>query len=302
MKYRESLMRYVDKYGVSKAARKYNRHRSYIYFWRIRWNGDISSLTEQSRRPKSHLKQHSLEELQLIKNILRRNSTLGLMDLWYKLRNRGYKRGITGLYKVLKRLKINLHNPKPVYHPKPYEQMTFPGEKIQIDVKFVPQNCLVDAPERLRLYQYTAIDEFSRLRYLEGFSENNTYTAKIFLEHTIRYFKSIDIKIKKVQTDNGIEFTKRFQTPYGILSLFELTALENRIEYYHIKPHTPRHNGKVERSHREDQKLFYDHTKFFNLTDFKTQLKRHQSRTNNRPMRPLNFLSPRQFLHRFQNA
>ena len=180
--------------------------------------------------------------------------------------------------------------------------MTFPGEKVQIDVKFVPSKCLVGAPKGLSLYQYTAIDEFTRLRYLEGFEENNSYTAKIFLENTIKYFKYHHISIKCVQVDNGAEFTKRFQTPHGTLSLFELTALKNNLEYKHIRPHTPRHNGKVERSHREDQKLFYNHSRFFNLSDFKIQLKRHQSRTNNRPMRPLNFLSPREFLSRYINS
>lgn len=63
-----------------------------------------------------------------------------------------------------------------------------------------------------------------------------------------------------------------------------------------IRPYTPRHNGKVERSHREDQKLFYNTHRFYSLADFGAQLARHQNRTNNRPMRPLNWLSPKQAL------
>lgn len=57
------------------------------------------------------------------------------------------------------------------------------------------------------------------------------------------------------------------------------------------------YNGKVERSvSREDQKLFYSEIIRLNrlITDeesFKRRLKRHQDRTNNRPMRPLNYLS-----------
>ncbi len=34
MKYRQSLLTYAQKYGVSRAGRKYNKSRSYIYFWR----------------------------------------------------------------------------------------------------------------------------------------------------------------------------------------------------------------------------------------------------------------------------
>lgn len=304
MKYRESLMKYVDKYGVSNAARKYNRQPSYIYFWLNRYDGTVYSLATKSTQPKTQPNEHTPEEITLIKNLKKRNPHLGLMDLWYKLRDRGYQRSISGLYKALKRLKIDLVQPQPnKYTPQPYRQMTFPGERVQIDVKFVPKSCLVNASEKLRLYQYTAIDEYSRLRFLSGFSECNTYTSKIFLEQTMRFFKYHQIQIKCVQTDNGTEFTKKLLAKDDLnLSLFELTARKNNIICKHIKPHTPRHNGKVERSHREDQKLFYNHTSFFNLIDFQTQLKRHQNRTNNRPMRPLNFLSPREFLSRYQHT
>ena len=58
---------------------------------------------------------------------------------------------------------------KKAYTPKPYEQMTYPGQRIQVDVKVVPRRCITD-PE-LRLFQYTAIDEFSRLRFLAAYRE-----------------------------------------------------------------------------------------------------------------------------------
>jgi hypothetical protein len=81
MKYRQSLMRYVDKYGVSLASRKYNKTRSYIYFWRKRYNGTLESLVCQSRRPHSHPKQHTEQELKLIRDMRRRNPDLGMIEL-----------------------------------------------------------------------------------------------------------------------------------------------------------------------------------------------------------------------------
>jgi hypothetical protein len=42
---------------------------------------------------------------------------------------------------------------KKAYRPKPYEQMTYPGQRVQVDVKVVPRRCIAN-PE-LRLYQYT---------------------------------------------------------------------------------------------------------------------------------------------------
>ncbi|MDE8706800.1 hypothetical protein PZH31_14305, partial [[Ruminococcus] torques] len=57
--------------------------------------------------------------------------------------------------------------PNPKYIPKPYEQMKYPGQRIQVDVKFVPACCLVINAKGKKFYQYTAIDEYSRWRYVK---------------------------------------------------------------------------------------------------------------------------------------
>ena len=77
MAYRQSLMKYAEKYGVSRASRKYNKSRSYIYFWKARWDGNVESLACQSRRPHSHPNQHTEAELKLIQDMRRRNPTSG---------------------------------------------------------------------------------------------------------------------------------------------------------------------------------------------------------------------------------
>ena len=82
--------------------------------------------------------------MKLIKNMRRRNPNAGLVVFWVKLRERGYTRSIAGLYRFLRKsgqMAKKLPNPK--YVPKPYEQMKYPGQRVQIDVKFVPQACLV---------------------------------------------------------------------------------------------------------------------------------------------------------------
>ena len=95
MKYRQALMKYAEKYGVSRASRKYNKGRSYIYFWRSHWDGTVEYLGCQSRKPHGYPKQHTEEELKLIRDMHRRNPKLGLTELWYRLKKRGYSR--TGL-------------------------------------------------------------------------------------------------------------------------------------------------------------------------------------------------------------
>jgi len=78
MAYRQSLMKYAEKYGVSRASRKYNKSRSYIYFWKARWDGTAESLACQSRRPHSHPNQHTEAELKLIRDMRRCNPGLGM--------------------------------------------------------------------------------------------------------------------------------------------------------------------------------------------------------------------------------
>ena len=182
MQFRQSLLKYAEKYGVTKAAIKYNVNRQYIYRWKRRYNGDIQWLANKSHRPHHHPNQHTEAELQKIKNFRRRNPNTGLVVLWVKLRRSGYTRSITGLYRVLRRqgqMAVKLPNPK--YIPKPYEKMRFPGERVQIDVNFVPEACIVGDAAGEKFYQYTAIDEFSRWRYLEAFQEHSTYSSAQFL-------------------------------------------------------------------------------------------------------------------------
>lgn len=295
MAYRQSLMKYAEKYGVSRASRKYNKSRSYIYFWKARWDGTVESLACQSRRPHSHPNQHTQEELKLIQDMRRRNPDLGLIELWSRLRRRGYPRRPESLYRVMRRLGLFPEGrAKKPYKSKPYQQMTYPGQRVQVDVKVVPRRCIAD-PE-LRLFQYTAIDEFTRLRFLAAYPEQSTYSSADFLRQLTKWYKRKGIKVECVQTDNGFEFTNRFSnTKRDLPTLFELTAKKLEIQHKLIRPYTPRHNGKVERSHREDQKRFYSCHSFFSLDDFQKQLSVHNRRSNNLPMRPLRWLSPLQF-------
>ena len=262
MAYRQSLMKYAEKYGVNRASRKYNKSRSYIYFWKARWDGNVESLACQSRRPHSHPNQHTEAELKLIQDMRRRNPNLGMIELWYRLKKRGYTRRPESLFRVMRKLGLfpPLKEKKP-YKPKPYEQMTRPGERVQVDVKVVPRNCIAD-PE-LRLFQYTAIDEFTRLRFLAAYPEQSTYSSADFLKRLVKWYARRGIHVECVQTDNGFEFTNRFSnSKRDIPTLFENTATQFGIRHKLIRPYTPRHNGKVERSHREDQKRFYSSHSF----------------------------------------
>ena len=299
MRFRQSLMTYAENNGVGRASRKYNKSRSYIYFWRNRYDGTLESLRAKSKRPHSHPNQHTEQELKLIRDMRRRNPKLGMIELWHRLRKRGYSRCPESLFRVLRREGLMpVKETKKKYKPKPYEQMDYPGQRVQIDVKVVPRRCIADPA--LKLYQYTAIDEYSRMRYLGAYEEQSTYSSEDFLRKVCLYFSRRGVKVECVQTDNGFEFTNRFSSSKRDLqTMFEATAAKMGIRHKLIRPYTPRHNGKVERSHREDQKRFYDTHRFYSLADFGGQLAAHQSRSNNIPMRPLHWFSPKEFLRNY---
>ncbi|MDE7362388.1 MAG: DDE-type integrase/transposase/recombinase [Oscillospiraceae bacterium] len=235
MRFRQSLMKYAEKNGVEKASRKYNKSRSYIYFWLKRWDGSIESLAEKSKKPHSHPNQHTEEEIKMIRNYRRRNPELGLTELWHRLRKKGYTRRPESLYRVMKKLGLLPSKPKPPKRqPKPYEQMTHPGERVQIDVKVVPRKCITD-PE-MKLYQYTAIDEYSRMRFLYGYEEQSTYSSADFAERVVKWFKRRGITVECIQTDNGFEFTNRFSTNRDKPTLFESTLERLGVSHKLMRP------------------------------------------------------------------
>ena len=292
--YKQSVVKYSYKHGVTKAAIKFKMHRKTIYRWREKYDGTAQSLKNKSRRPHSHPKQHTEKEIKLIKDYKSKNQETGLVVLWVKLRGAGYTRTITSLYRVMQRIGIYNKAPskKKAYEPKPYQQMTYPGERVQIDVKYVPKKSLTKEviEQDGRYYQYTAIDEYTRKRVLWASKEQSTSASTEFLEIVLKKFP---FKVECIQTDNGFEFTNRLNWQgTKKKTMFEKKLEELGIQHKLIKPKTPRHNGKVERSHRKDQERFYYNKVFCSFEDFKNRLKYWEKVYNNFPMKPLKWLSP----------
>ena len=176
--------------------------------------------------------------------------------------------------------------------------MTYPGQRVQVDVKVVPRACVAD-PE-LRLFQYTAIDEFTRLRFLAAYPEQSTYSSADFLLKLRAWYARRGIQVECVQTDNGFEFTNRFSgSKRNLPTLFEKTAAELSIRHKLIRPYTPRHNGKLERQHRTDELRFYRHMRMYSLEDGRKQLAVYQRQSNDHIMTCLGMQSPNQVLAKY---
>lgn len=128
--YRQALIKYSKKYGVTKAAIRYKTNRQYIYRWQKRYDRTPQSLADKSRRPHHHPNEHTQEELKLIADIRKRNANAGLVVFWVKLRQRGYTRSVTGLYRLLRRQgELAVKPPNPKYIAKPYEKCSIRGKE-----------------------------------------------------------------------------------------------------------------------------------------------------------------------------
>ena len=85
------------------------------------------------------------------------------------------------------------------------------------------------------------------------------------VNHTSKFVKTLEeqigFNIKTIQTDNGTEFVNDLDVT-NKKSLFQLTLEELNIEHKRTRPYSPWQNGKVERSHRLDNDMFYSRRRF----------------------------------------
>lgn len=280
--------------SINYVCRKYHISRSSLYRWNKRYDGTDESLVDKSHRPLSkHPNAHTDEEISWISNLVRRNPKITLCELWYKLKvNKGYSRHIGSLYRVLCKLGMTKNvsiSGTSKYIPKHYETPTNIGVKWQIDVKYVPKVCKsVDIPKDKNFYQYTCIDEATRERFLFWYEEHTPMNTVDFIKRCITYYGYKPIEI---QTDNGTEFTWNQDKVKKLHPMDELCINEN-IFHHKIRPRTPRHNGKVERSHRNDNERFYTYLKFSSLENLREQGNKYLKRSNNIPMATLDFMTP----------
>ncbi len=287
--FRQRMVIYAQTHSVTETAIRFQCSRKTVHKWKKRWDGTKESLQEHSRRPKRTRKQYSEAEL---RNIQKR-----LKQCWWTDLIRAYqlsveRDGYSGSYGAFKAITRKLKAAKPkkkkrLRKPKPYQRADYPGQKLQIDVKFVPAECAVNSK---KYYQFTAVDECTRWTFREMYDEHSTYSAKDFLEKLIR---RSPFPIREIQTDNGTEFTNALLVVKAKhKTLFEQALLDMGILYHRIRIATPRHNGKVERQHRTDSERFYSRLRMFSLEDGRKQLAVYQRQSNDHIKTCLGLRSP----------
>ena len=246
--------------NVSRTCRYYGISRVAFYRWLHRYQElGLEGLKDRSRRPK-HFPRATKTEVLAKLLYLRQSYHFGPEKIaMYLHRYHDVQISRSGVYRILKRLQLNRLPQNQRYQRqatrwKRYEKPE-PGHCLQIDVKFLSR---ING-QRRRFYQYTAIDDCTRLRMLKVIEQKNQKTSIQFVDDALSRFP---FRAQVVQTDNGSEFGDQFHWH----------LLDKGIRHVYIKPRRPRLNGKVERSHRIDDDEFYrmldgvviDETKLFN--------------------------------------
>ena len=227
--------------------------------------------------------------------MLRRNDIYGLA-VYVRCKDKGYTRSFGGMCKqVRKRVYIQ---PK-IYrksHIK-YERMygIYPGDKVQVDIKYVPEECVRLPSYGDKYYQITAIDEYSIKRVLKIVKEKSTYeTSEYLLELEV----NMGFKINTIQVDNGYEFVNDAEKT-NRKTRFQIVAEFLGMKIKRTRSYSPWQNGKVERSHREDGKILYGRKIFISEKELKTAVKKHMQRYNSTAKTSLNFKSPNEIVSEY---
>ena len=233
-------------HNVAATCRYYGISRTRFYRWQRRYaEQGLAGLRDRSRRPHTSPNATSSEVVGKIVH-LRQHYHFGPLKIsMYLKRYHDIDISQSGVYRILKRLNMNRLPANQRYKAhakrwKRYEKQQ-PGHRIQMDVKFITP---LEGSRKPRYYQFTAIDDCTRLRVLKIYERNNQKTAIQFLDYVCQ---KLPFRIDVIQTDNGAEFG----------SQFHWHVLDRGIQHVYIKPATPRLNGKVERSHRIDAEEFY---------------------------------------------
>lgn len=191
---------------------------------------------------------------------LRRSYHLGPVRIvWYLDRYHDIRISDANVYRILRRNGMN-QLPRGTrmrkIHTKRYNQQV-PGHQIQVDVKFL--TFIAEKRKKIRRFQYTAIDDATRIRALKIYARHTQANAIDFIDHVIDKFP---FRISEVRTDNGHEFQAKFHWHVE----------DKGIRHAYIKPASPQLNGKVERSHRSDQEDFYQLLTYKDDVDLEAKL------------------------------
>ena len=240
------VLQHAERVGeVAKTCRYFGIGRASFYRWKRAYEREgEDGLANAKPIPKSSPNQTPPEVEEKVLHLRRKYHLGPERIMWYMARYHDVSMSDATIYRILKRHGIN-RLPRGTrvrkIHTKRYNKQV-PGHHIQMDVKFL--TFIGKKGQKVRRFQYTAIDDATRVRALKVYKRHTQANAIDFVNHIIDKFP---FRIREIRTDNGHEFQAKFHWHVEDLG----------IRHAYIKPSSPQLNGKVERSHRSDQQEFY---------------------------------------------
>ena len=245
-RYKMAVLEYAKGIGSdAKSYREFDVPRATFYSWRKAFEREgPKGLIRKKPIAKSHPRQVPPEIVEKVIH-LRKTYHFGPQRIaWYLARYHGAEHSCSTIYRTLVRndlRRLPKNADRRAIHTRRYAKKV-PGHHIQVDVKFLSLKTTEN--KRIRRYQYTAIDDATRIRALKIYNRHNQKNAIAFIDYVIEKFP---FRIHTVRTDRGHEFQAQFHWHVE----------DKGMRHAYIKPRSPQLNGKVERSHRSDQEEFY---------------------------------------------
>lgn len=218
--------------------------------WLARFRADgPRGLLDRSRRPRRHPNALPGAVLDVVRAAHHR-SGLGVRLLHHVLTAAGrIACSVSSVYRILRRAGALVRRPR---RPKPLwvrYQKAVPGERAQLDLKYLPQD----------RFQLTLVDDCSRVVAAAVLTRR---TSAAVCAELPALLARLPFAVRCIQTDNGPEFG------LALTRLLEASG----IRHVRIRPHTPRLNGKVERVHRTMAEELWDHVPPGSLATWRRRL------------------------------
>jgi transposase InsO family protein len=203
--------------------------------------GGAAALADRSSRPGRPRHQTPAHLITLIRQL---RVTHGL-PAWALGRALGVPRSTVSAW--LRRLELNRPTAAPAAPVQRYEWPT-PGDLIHLDIK--PLGRFRQAGHRVHgdrqrcspgagwEYVHVAVDDHSRLAYVEVLPDQRGPACRAFLERAIAWYRARGITCTRVLSDNGSGYVSR---------VFRAGCAALGLRHRRTRPYTPRTNGKAER-------------------------------------------------------
>ena len=260
--YRLEVLSFFQEFGLEATKKAFKVSKTTLYRWQktlTDHQGKISSLLPKSTRPR-HLRRMATDSrvIEYIQKLREEHYRLGkrkikvLLDRYcFNLRIETIS--VSTIGKVIKRNHLFFQKQGRLYHnPNSGWAKRKPAKRLRVryspkptDFSHLQMDTVFKMIEGVKSYLYSAID--IKLKFALSLAY-----PKLNSQNTLDFFKKVELvyplKIKSVQTDNGLEF----------LGVFDQHLIKRNIPHFFIYPRCPRINGVVERYQRTIQEEFLE--------------------------------------------